>query len=604
MEKLIRRSEQKMEDCWDLTPLVKDEQDYEEKKAKVQNLSQAIVAMKGHILDSKENLKKFLELSEQEERIADILYIYVRLNYDEDTANSQAVSKRLEIEQLLNRLADDESFITSEFMKRDLKDLQPWLDEDETLHEYQLYFERLYRQKKRILSEQEEKIITKAMNAFGTPDDAFTSLDTTDATFGNVLLDDGTKVPLTQYNWPLFLENPSGSVRRRAFQTFYRFYEMHKNTFASLLKGNYQELEFIRDIRKYDSALEMALDESFIDKKVYTNLIHNVHQYMDLNVDYQKWKAKELGNSSYHLYDTYVPVVKLPEKKYTKEEAISLVLEALKPLKEDYLEHFKKILDSHSVDFYPNEFKHTGAYHWGCYDSPNYVLLNFNGSVDDVSTLAHETGHAVHSLYSKENNSFIYHSYGIFLAEIASTVNETLLSFYLLNHAQNNEEKKFYLCEFLDKVKATIYRQTMFAEFESMMSEKAQKKEPLTEEVISSTYYDLNKEYFKDSVIVDPEIRYEWMRISHFYSPFYVYKYATGLISAICIVKDIMDGKEGFVSKYLQFLKSGCSKNPLDILQLVDIDLTSDAPFQKAFTFIKECLEQLKNLEKEGESLE
>ena len=253
------------------------------------------------------------------------------------------------------------------------------------------------------------------------------------------------------------------------------------------------------------------------------------------------------------------------------------------------------------MDIYPNECKQTGAYQWGCFDSPSYVLLNFNGTYDSVSTLAHELGHAVHSMYSKENNPYIYHGYEIFLAEIASTVNETLLSFYLLEHASSSKEKMFYLCEFLDKVKATIYRQTMFAEFESIISEKCQNKESLTEDLISSVYYQLNEDYFKDSVIIDPEIRYEWMRISHFYTPFYVYQYATGLISAICIVSDIKANKEGFVEKYLEFLKSGSNKDVLDILKIVDIDLTTDEPFEKAFSFIAGCLEQLKKLVEEGE---
>ena len=600
MEKLKKRSEQNKSDCWDLTAMIKSQDDYEKQIDEAKKLNQEIVHMKGHILDNKESLKKFLEISEKESRITDLLYIFVRLTYDEDTSNSTAIARKLEIEQLLNGFSDNESFIMSEFMQKDLKDILPWIEEDDFLKPYKLSFERLYREKKHILSEKEEKIIAKALNAFGTPDDAFTALDTTDAKFGSVLLDDGTKEVLTQYNWQMFLENPSQNNRRRAFHTFYKFYEQHKNTFAAFLKGNYQELEFLRDIRGYESALSMALDRICISPKVYDNLIENVHKYMDINIEYQKIKAKVLNNKEYHLYDTYVPIVKLEQKKFTKDEAIKIVKEALKPLKDEYLEKFQSIFDSNAVDFYPNEYKHNGAYHWGCYDSPSYVLLNFNGTYDAVGTLAHELGHAVHSAYSKENNSFEYYSYDIFVAEIASTVNETLLSFYFLKNAETKKEKMYFLCEFLDKVKATIYRQTMFAEFEQIMSKKCQDKASLTEEEFSNTYYKLNQEYFKDSVIIDPEIRYEWMRISHFYSPFYVYKYATGLITAICIVKDIMEEKEGFVEKYIEFLKSGCNKEVLDILKLVDVDLTTDAPFEKAFGFIKECLEELKKIVSEG----
>ena len=599
MATLKKRNEQNKEDCWDLTKLIADEAKLKQIVTEAQAESSKILALKGHILDNKETLTKFLEANEKENRLLEQAYIYTYLNYDEDTSNTKNLALKQEIENVLQQISNQESFVLSELMAKDFAEVEKLLTGD--LAKYHLYFARLYRQQKRILSEKEEKIITKALNAFGTPDDTFTSLDTADAKFADVLLADGTKKELTHYNWSLFLEEKDQDDRRRAFQNYYAFYKEHKNTYAALLKGNYQELEFLRDIRNYDSALSMALDKGNISPKVYENLIANVHKYMDSNVVYQKIKAKVLNNKEYHLYDTYVPISKMPSKVFSKEEGIAIVKEALKPLGEDYLAHFNKILQSQAVDFYPNLYKHSGAYHYGCYDSLNYVLLNYTGNYDSVSTLAHELGHAVHSIYSKENNPYIYADYDIFLAEIASTVNETLLSFYFLNQAETREEKIFYLCEFLDKVKATIYRQTMFAEFESIMSKKCQAKEALTEEVFSNTYYELNEKYFKDSVIIDPEIRYEWMRIPHFYTPFYVYKYATGLICAICIVKDIMDQKDGFVDKYLTFLKSGSNQDVLDILKIVNIDLTTNEPYEKAFTFINECLEKLKKEVKQNE---
>ncbi len=599
MATLKKRNEQNKEDCWDLTKLIADEAKLKQIVTEAQAESSKILALKGHILDNKETLTKFLEANEKENRLLEQAYIYTYLKYDEDTSNTKNLAMKQEIENVLQQISNQESFVLSELMAKDFAEVEKILTGD--LAKYHLYFARLYRQQKRILSEQEEKIITKALNAFGTPDDTFTSLDTADAKFADVLLADGTKKELTHYNWSLFLEEKDQDDRRRAFQNYYAFYKEHKNTYAALLKGNYQELEFLRDIRNYDSALSMALDKGNISPKVYENLIANVHKYMDSNVAYQKIKAKVLNNKEYHLYDTYVPISKMPAKVFSKEEGIAIVKEALKPLGEDYLAHFNKILQSQAVDFYPNLYKHSGAYHYGCYDSLNYVLLNYTGNYDSVSTLAHELGHAVHSFYSKENNPYIYADYDIFLAEIASTVNETLLSFYFLNQAETREEKIFYLCEFLDKVKATIYRQTMFAEFESIMSKKCQAKEALTEEVFSNTYYELNEKYFKDSVIIDPEIRYEWMRIPHFYTPFYVYKYATGLICAICIVKDIMDQKDGFVDKYLTFLKSGSNQDVLDILKIVNIDLTTNEPYEKAFTFINECLEKLKKEVKQNE---
>lgn len=600
MEKIKKRNEISKNDCWDLTKCVKNNDEFQKIITKIKELNQKILEMKGHILDNSDNLELFLKTSEQEERLIEKVYIYTRLKYDEDTSNKESINNKNIIEQLINEISDNESFITSEFMEKDLEDVLKLICNNDCLQEYKLYFQRLYKHKSRILTAKEEAIITKALNAFGTPEDGFTSLDTTDAIFPKIKDENGNYRELNHYNWNLFLENKDQNVRKKAFKAYYSFYAKHKNTFAALLKGNYQELEFLRDIRKYDSALEMALDEKNISPKVYENLLRNVHKFMDINVEFQKIKAKLLNNKEYHIYDTYVPVVSIAKKNFSKEEAIKLVKKALLPLGNDYLQHLDSIINSSSIDYYPNEFKHSGAYHWGCYDSPNYVLLNFNGSYDSVSTMAHELGHAVHSQYSKENNSFTYYSYEIFLAEIASTVNETLLSFYFLEHSKTKNEKIYFLCEFLDKVKATIYRQTMFAEFESVMSKKCQNKENLSEDVFSSFYYDLNKKYFKDSTIIDEEIKYEWMRISHFYSPFYVYKYATGLICAICIVNDIFN-KQNFSERYLTFLKSGSSMDSLDILKKIDIDLTTDEPFDKAFGFIDECLKKLKILIKEGE---
>lgn len=596
MEGLRKRSEIPKEDCWDITKIIKDDEEYQSLISLVKEENKKVVALKGHILDSEKTLEDYLRANEKEERAYVKLLLYTRFWYDEDTRNNEAKKRMLEVENLGNLLSESESFVTSEFMEKDLDDALKLL-KDET---YALYLKRLYKNKKRILSQKEEEIITSALNAFGTPDEAFTSLDVSDARFDSIKID-GKKVFLSHYNYGELLENEKDDVRKKAFKTYYKYYDEHKNTFASLLKGNYQELEFLRKIRKYDSSLEMALDAIDVDKKVYDNLIYYVHAYNELNVTYQKLKAKKLHLKEYHLYDTYVPIVKSRNKKYTKEEAIALTNEALKPLGQDYLEHFNAMFLRHDVDFYPNEGKHNGAYQWGSYDTDSYVLLNFNGTFDAVSTLAHELGHATHSMYSKENNPYPYASYEIFLAEIASTVNETLLSFYMLEHAKDKQEKIYYLCEFLDKVKATIYRQTMFAEFEQIMSEKCQNKESLTEENFSETYYDLNKKYFQDAVIVDKEIRFEWMRISHFYSPFYVYQYATGLISAISIVSDIYKYKDDFVPKYLNFLKSGSSKNVLDILKEVDVDLTTEEPYKKAFQFIENKLEELKILLESGE---
>lgn len=600
MEKLKERNQVNPNDCWDLTKVIRDEQEYEDLKKIVLLKMQEILQMKGHILDNRDSLLKFVTISEEESRALGRLVVYTKFLYDENTKDPKRKEKLLEIESLSNQVSESESFVMSELMEKDLDTVLSFISDSDELKGYTRYFQEIYKDKARILSEQEEKIIASCYNAFGTPEDAFDSLDVSDAKFGSILVD-GKEVEVTHYNYIELLQHKSQEVRRDAFHTFYQYYRNHKNTYASLLQGNYQELEFTRNIRKYSTALDMALDEIHVPRSVYENLISVVHKYMDINVDYQKLKARMLGEKEYHIYDTYVPVIDIPTKKFTKDEAISIVSKALKPLKEDYLKHFQQIFDNHTVDFYPNVGKQTGAYQWGCYDSPSYVLLNFNGTLDSVSTLAHELGHAVHSSYSKETNPYIYSGYEIFLAEIASTVNEMLLSNYLLKHASQKEEKIYYLCEFLDKVKATIYRQTMFSEFEGIMSKKCQDKESLTEKNFSDTYFKLNEEYFKDSTILDEDIRYEGYRISHFYRPFYVYQYATGLICAINIVSDILDKKEGIEEKYIEFLKSGSSMNVLDILKLVDIDLTKEDSFEKAFQLIYKRFQELNSLVNGGE---
>lgn len=601
METLKTRNEMNPNDCWDLTKVITNEEEYASLFKDVKKANQKILNLKGHILDNADNLYAFLMANEEESRKFGKLLIYTKLHFDTDTTNSSSKAKYLEVESLENTLHESESFIMSELMEKDLTDVYKLLEEKEELKKYQLYFARLYKNKKRILSEKEEKIIAAALSAFGTPDDAFDSLDIADASFDKIKISPRKTVELSHYNYRELLDHKDVEVRKNAFLKYHEYYQKHKNTFASLLKGNYQELEFLRSIRNYPSALEMELDSIDVTLDVYQNLIAAINKYMDVNVNYQKLKKEILQIPEYHLYDTYMPIGKMKKEKYSKEQAISLVTKALNPLGKDYLKHFLSIFEAHTVDFYPNVGKHSGAYQWGCFDSPSYVLLNFDGTFDSVSTLAHEMGHAVHSMYSKENNPYVYYSYEIFLAEIASTVNETLLSFYMLEHAKEKEEKIYYLGEFLDKVKATIYRQTMFSEFETIMSEKMQKKESLTEEMISDTYYALNQKYFKDSVIIDDAIRYEWMRIPHFYTPFYVYQYATGLISAICIVNDLLEGKKDVQEKYITFLKSGCNKNVLEILQIVDVDLTKKETFDKAFHFIDKKYQELEDLVKGSE---
>ena len=374
------------------------------------------------------------------------------------------------------------------------------------------------------------------------------------------------------------------------------YFKSFKNTIAASLKGNIKENFFESDVHKFNSPLEESLYSDNIDTSVYNSLIDAIHDGLSKMYEYMALRKKVLNLEEMHMYDIYVDIVDSLDLKIPFEEGKEIVFNALKPLGEQYTKDLEKAFDEHWIDIYPSKGKKSGAYSWGCYDSYPYLLLNYNDTVDSVSTMAHELGHSMHSYYSNNNQTYINHNYPIFLAEIASTVNEVLLNDYLYKNSKSKEEKILYLTEFLDKVRTTIYRQTMFAEFEKVMHDKYASGEALTADNFSNTYYELNKLYYGDNVVSDDDIRYEWARIPHFYSSFYVYKYATGLSSAIALASEILNGNEKARDAYLTLLKSGGSDYPLELLKRAGVDMTTPMPVNKAIEMFNEKLEQLKEL--------
>ena len=392
------------------------------------------------------------------------------------------------------------------------------------------------------------------------------------------------------------LKSKDRNVRKAAFNSLYKSYMQFKNTFASLLKGNIKSNFFVSKTRKYNSPLEMYLFDDYIDKKLYLELIEKVNKNLDINHDYMKVRKKILGLDSLHMYDVYAPLVDNIAKEYSYEEAKEIVINALKPLGEDYIKNLTYLFDNNCIDVYHNKNKRSGAYSWGSYDTMPYVLLNFEGEFNDVSTIAHELGHSMHSLYSNKNRPYHDHGYPIFLAEIASTVNEILLNKYCSENAKTKEEKAYYLNNLLEMFRSTLIRQTMFAEFELKIHDLEEEGESLTEELISNTYYEINKKYFGEDVISDDEIKVEWARIPHFYTSFYVFKYATGISAAAKIAGDILEKKEGALENYIEFLSSGGSDYPLEILKKVGIDMANDDTIDKALNMFKNTLEEFKKL--------
>lgn len=588
-----KRNEIDEKDKWDLSSLFNNKEEYKKAYDKVFELVGEVVQFKGQIMTDK--LYDFYKKYEELDRLSDRVFMYARLICDTDTTDSDGQKMKMQVEKMGEIISNKLSFISSEMLNADYNEVLKLIDNDVRLEEYRFDLEKMFRYKEHTLSEQEEAIITKACNAFGTGDEAFYNLDNADIHLGTVIDEDGNEVEVTNSNYGKLMNSLNRNVRINTFKAMYGYFKGLKNTLAACLKGNIKENFFLSDVKKFSSPLEMSLYSDNIDISVYKNLIDTIHQNMNVMYDYMALRKKALQLDEMHMYDIYVDLISEKQEDIPFEDGKKILFEGLKPLGETYLSDLKKAFDERWIDIYPSKGKKSGAYSWGCYDSYPYLLLNYNNTIDSVNTMAHELGHSMHSYYSKSQN-YIDHNYPIFLAEIASTVNEVLLNDYLYKHAKTKNEKILYLTEFLDKVRTTIFRQTMFAEFEMIMHDKEANNIPLTEEEFSNTYYELNKLYYGDNVVSDDEIRYEWSRIPHFYSSFYVYKYATGLSSAIAIASDILAGKDGAKEKYLEFLKSGGNNYPLEILKKAGVDMTSPEPIIKSINMFKEKLEELKKL--------
>ena len=579
---------------WDLSKMYSNSSEIDSDIETVKSLTPQILEYKGHILDSINSLYEFIKLTEKQDRLLEKLYVYSKMSFDVNTKDNTSKALKMKIEKLSDDLNEAYSFITPEFMESTYDKVLEFIKENPKLEEYRFNLECIYRYKEHSLSKIEEDIFVKAVNAFGNCSEAFNSIDNADIDLGYVTYK-GEKTKLTSSNYGIMMKDKDRNVRIEAFNNMYKYYSSLKNTLSNLYVGEIKESRFVSNVKKYNSTLEESLYDDNIDISVYKNLIDAIHDNMDAMYDYMGVRKKLLGLDSMHMYDIYVDLVDKKESSIEFEEGKKILFDALKPLGEKYLTDLKKAFDEHWIDIYPSDGKRSGAYSWGCYDSYPYLLLNYNDTIDSVSTMAHELGHSMHSFYSKKQN-YVDSNYPIFLAEIASTVNEVILNDYLYKNAKTKEEKMYYLTDFLDMVRTTIYRQTMFAEFEMLMHDKEQNGVSLTEEEISNTYYDLNKLYYGDNVVSDDLIRYEWSRIPHFYTPFYVYKYATGLSCALSIASRIISGDTKTRDNYLEFLSSGGSDYPLNILKKVDIDMTSKKTVNDAIDMFKDKLNELKEL--------
>ena len=569
-----------------------NEESIEKDIQKVKELIEEVKRYKGILADSEENIFKALNISEEASRILQNLYVYTHMKSHEDTRINKNQSNATKIDMLSTELSMATSYMVPEIIAMDNEKLENYL-KTERLSHYKKYVDDILRLKPHTLNEREEELLASVADLSGVPENVYDMLSFADLQFPEIEDENGEKVRVTHSNFSLFLKSKDARVRKDAFEAMYGIYGQYKNTFASTLYGGIKSEIFYAKTRKYESALQGSLFQDNVSVDVYNNLIDAVHENLDTLNDYIDLKKKFLGLDKINMYDLYVPLTENFDMEISYEKAQEIILEALKPLGEEYLENVKKAFAEGWIDVYGNEGKQGGAYSWGSYDSKSYILMSYKDDLNSLFTLIHEMGHSMHSFYSKNNQPYLYSGYKIFVAEVASTLNELLLINYLLKNAESKEERVYLLNYYLEQFRTTVYRQTMFAEFEKICHGKVEEGEPLTAEDFNNIYYDLNKKYYGESCEVNEEIALEWARIPHFYSNFYVYKYATGFSAASALSKQILEEGESAVSRYKEFLKSGGSEFPLDQLRKAGVDMEKKESVDEALHVFKDLVKQL-----------
>jgi oligoendopeptidase F len=596
MKQVPKRSETNPKYRWRLEDLFASQADWDREYEQAKALIAKAAEFQGKLADPA-RLKACFELEDELSLHVERLYVYANMRHHEDTAepNNMALadkSKKLSVEA-----NEALSFITPEVLSLPDETLEKMIA-DPNLAPYRFTLEEMRRQKAHVLGKSEEALLAQAGNISQAPNTIFGMLNNADLKFPTIKNENGEDVELTHGTYIQFLESRDRSVREAAFKAMYDTYGKLKNTLASTLAANVNKNLFYARARKYPSALEMSLFADNIPKDVYTNLIDTIHKHLPLMYRYMELRRKLLGVEELHMYDLFAPLVEEFKMDIPYEQAKQTVLEGLAPLGPDYQKVLKEGFEGGWIDVYENQGKRSGAYSWGAYGTHPYVLLNHKDNLNSMFTLAHEMGHALHSYYSDRHQSYRDAQYTIFLAEVASTLNEALLMDYLLKRTNDPKEKMYLLTYYADQFRTTVFRQTMFAEFEKIIHEKAEAGESLTPQLLSGVYYDLNKLYYGDGMVVDRDIEMEWARIPHFYSSFYVYKYATGFSAATSFAKQILDEGEPAVERYLGFLKSGGSDYSINILKKAGVDMSTPEPIEQAMSVFEDLIRQMEELTK------
>ena len=580
---------------WDLSQIYKTEDEWLKDFEYVKASGDKYLEFKGK-LNNADNILNYFKFDEEFSKKADSLYMYAALKFDEDTSNSKYQELKGKIEKVLTDLSAKTSFVIPEMLKLSKEDFERFMEEASELKMYDYEFKNILRMKDHILSDKEEELLASLSKSLNNSEDTASYLRNLDMKFGIIKDDLGNDVELSNTNFSKYIMDNNREVRKSAFYTLYKEYENLQNTFASSYSGKVNTDNVLALRRGFKDARDAALFGSNIDSKVYDNLIHVLHDNLSIMDDYYALKKEVMGLDEVHIYDIYSSLVPESNQSYTFEEAKKIVLDALSILGDNYITDLNKAFDEKWIDVMPSKGKKGGAYSWGSYTTNPYLLLNFNGKYDDVSTLAHELGHSMHSYYSNKNNPYIYHQYKIFVAEVASQVNELILARYLINHTSDKSEKLAILDSLMELFKGSIVRQTMFAEFEYLTHKKEAEGTVLTSEFLSNEYYKLYEKYSGHNMISDKEIRYEWEKIPHFYYDFYVYQYATGLAAANYIAENIMKGDKVALNNYLKFLTLGGSQDPIDELKVAGVDMNSPKVIEQALDTFRGLIDEFKNI--------
>lgn len=596
VKKLPSRSEIKVEDTWKLEDIFASDDAWEKEFEEVKALIPQMEKFKGKLGESAQTLYDALQDQDELTMRVSKLYTYAHMRYDQDTTNSFYQGLNDRIKTLYTQIASALSYVTPEILSIEESKIKQYMTEHKELKLYAHALDEITRERPHILSESEEALLAQASEVLGSSSNTFGMLNNADLEFPSIKDENGEEVEITHGRYIRFLESSDRRVREEAFKAVYETYGKFKNTFASTLSGTVKKDNFSARVRHYNSARHSALSTNNIPEEVYDNLVKTVNDNLHLLHRYIDLRKKVLGIEELHMYDLYTPLVKDVKMEVSYEEAKDYILKGLKPLGEDYLNVLKEGFENRWVDVHENKGKRSGAYSSGTYGTNPYILMNWQDNVNNLFTLAHEFGHSVHSYYTRKTQPYPYGDYSIFVAEVASTCNEALLNDYLLKTIDDEKQRLYLLNHYLEGFRGTVFRQTMFAEFEHDVHMRAQNGEPLTPELLTKLYYDLNKKYFGDNLVIDEEIGLEWARIPHFYYNYYVYQYATGFSAAAALSKQILEEGDAAVERYVGFLKSGSSDYPIEVLKKAGVDMTTSQPIEEALAVFEEKLTEMERL--------